>query len=514
MKAKTYLNFLHQHLGLFLFLIMLIIALMTFDNYGMSWDESIQRKTGQVNYDYVFSDDNSLSTWKDKDYGVAFELPLIMLEKVFNLKDSRDIYIFRHLVTHIFFLVGCYFLFILIHYLYKNKLLATVGFLLLILHPRIYAHSFFNSKDVPFLSMFIICFYYFVKAFDKKTILSFIKLGICVGILINLRIMGILILLGALVILILDLIKKQEKQIQLRLIILFLISSCLTLYITWPFLWNDPLNNFAFAFNNMSKFRWDNFVLFNGEFIKATELGWTYIPTWFTITTPIIYLLFGAFGILLLIFQFLKTPYVFLYNSIKRTNLLFLGYFIAPILAVIVLHSVLYDGWRQIFFIYPSFILLIIYGLSHLIKKKKIFIATMSLLTITFGITASFMIRNFPLQGVYFSEILSFSPPEYLRRNFEMDYWGVSYKQSLEHIAKVDTSASIDISVENYPGIANLEMLPTMERKRFNIVPRDSATYFITNYRWHPQDYSEYTNFKFHSLTVEKNTVNEIFKLK
>ena len=505
----------HQHLGVLLFLVMFLIAFMTFDEYGMSWDESTQRETGQVSYNYVFSDDTSLLTWKDKDYGVAFELPLIILEKVFNLKDSREIFIMRHFATHCFFLIGCYFLFLLIEYLYKNKLLATIGFFLLILHPRIYAHSFFNTKDIPFLSMFIICFYYYVKAFDKKSVISFIYLGICVGLLINLRIMGVLILLGTPLILILDIIRGQKKQKQLRLIITFLICSSLTLYITWPFLWNDPLYNFALAFKNMANFRWDRTVLFNGELIKATELNWKYFPTWFSITTPVIYLLFGVIGFLLLTFQFFKTPYAFLNNSIKRTNLLFLGYLLAPVLAVIVFHSVLYDGWRQMFFIYPSFILLSIYGLSHLVKKNnQTLIVALTFLIIEFTLTASNMIRNFPLQGVYFNETLSFNSPEYLRKRFDMDYWGVSYKQCLEYLLKNDTAASINIHVANSAGVYNMDILPAPDRGRIKIVPMEEATYFITNYRWHPHDYDEFKNFKFYSITVENNTVNQIFKLK
>jgi hypothetical protein len=124
------------------------------------------------------------------------------------------------------------------------------------------------------------------------------------------------------------------------------------------------------------------------------------------------------------------------------------------------------------------------------------------------------MIRNFPLENVYFNEAFSFSSPEYLRKTFEMDYWGVSYRQSLEYILKVDASPSINICVANDPGIINLSILPTKERERIKIVPREKATYFITNYRWHPQDYTEYASFKFHSLTVENNTVSEIFKLK
>ncbi|MEO5776302.1 MAG: glycosyltransferase family 39 protein [Flavobacterium sp.] len=512
---KNYLSFLHQHLGFFLFLIMLLIGLLTFDSYGISWDESVSRTNGVISATYAFSDDNRLLTWKDRDYGVAFEIPLVVLEKTFNLTDSRSIYLMRHLVTHLFFLLSCFYLFLLIDYLYKNKLLATVGFFLLILNPAIYAHSFFNTKDIPFLSMFIICFYYFVKAFDKKTLLSFIKLGLCAGLLINIRIMGILIVLAALLILILDIFKAQEKQKQLKLLIVFVITTFLTLYISWPFLWNNPLNNFAYAFENMSNFRWESSVLFNGELIKATDLSWNYIPTWFTITTPIVYLVLGTFGFLLLLFHFFKTPSAFLENSIQRTNLIFLGFFVAPLVAVILFHSVLYDGWRQMYFIYPSFILLAIYGLSHLFRKNnKTFIVSLGFLIITFMFTSIYMIRNFPLQGVYFNEAFSFSSPEYLRKNYEMDYWGVSYKQSLEYILKVDSSTSIDIAVENDPGIYNLHILPPSERKRIKIVPRENATYFITNYRWHPQDYSEYADFKFYSFLVGNNTVSEIFKFK
>lgn len=508
-------NSVKKHLGFFLFAAALFVAMFTYDDYGLTWDEPIQRQTGIISYDYAFSGDTTLLTWKDKDYGVAFELPLILLENAFNLEDSRDIFLMRHFVTHCFFLIGCYFLFLLIDHLYRNKLLATVGFFLLLLHPRIYAHSFFNTKDIPFLAMYIICFYYFVKAFDKRTLWSFVILGICAGLLINLRIMGILLLLGVLLILIVDIFRTIEKRKQLQLIIAFLISSLLILYITWPFLWNDPVNNFITAFTNMSKFRWDGVVLFNGEFMASTALSWYYMPEWFSITTPIIYLLLGVFGIFLIIFQFIKKPLSFLPNSLERSNLLFLGYFLAPIIAVIVLHSVLYDGWRQMFFVYPPFVLICIYGLS---KMKEISIKTYKisgiLLVLGFSFTGWNMIKNAPFQNTYFNEVFLFSSDEFLRKNYEMDYWGASYKQSLEYILKVDSSPKIYISVENYPGTINLDILPPQDRKRFEIAPIENANYFITNYRWHAGEYIWLENSKFHQIKVGNNTINEIFKLK
>ena len=59
--------------------------------------------------------------------------------------------------------------------------------------PRIYANTFVNSKDPPFISMFIIALYLLERAFRKDTVAAFILLGIAVGLLTNLRIMGIML---------------------------------------------------------------------------------------------------------------------------------------------------------------------------------------------------------------------------------------------------------------------------------------------------------------------------------
>jgi len=523
MKEINFFSCLYKYSGLILLFIMFSIALFSFNEYGVSWDEQQQRNIGYKSYDYVFNDDESLLEWYDRDYGVAFELPLVIIEKTlsshnyfYDLTDSKTIYLMRHIVNHIFFLIGGFFLFLLIDFLYKNKLLAIVGFLLLILHPRLYSHSFFNTKDIPFLSMFIISMYYTVKAFDKKTIFNFIKLGFCIGVLINLRIMGVMILPCVIFALVIDSIISDKKIFHAKLIFILVLTSSLSLYITWPYLWIDPFNNFVLAFENMSRFRWEtNSVLVNGELIKATELSWWYIPTWFSITTPIIYLLLGLFASLLVLYKFIKNPLISFSNSIRRHNLIFLVYFIAPVFIVIVLHSVLYDGWRQLYFIYPSFVLLIIYGLSFLAKNyNKVFNFTLLLLMISLISSTNFMVKNYPLQHVYFNNFFSFTAPEYMRENYELDYWGVSYRKSFEYILKNDTSLLININVANPAGKKNLNILSSADINRINLVSFNEASYFITNYRWHPEEYDDLNEYKFHSFKVGNNTVSQIFKLK
>ena len=95
-----------------------------------------------------------------------------------------------------------------------------------------------------------------------------------------------------------------------------------------------------------------------------------------------------------------------------------------------------------------------------------------------------------------------------------MDYWGVSYRQSLEYILENDKSPVINVNISNFADFIILLILPSQDRDRVNFVPFEEATYFVTNYRWHPHDYDDIKEFEYHSFKVANNTVNKIFKLK
>lgn len=153
--------------GILLFIIALAIGLHTYQDYGISWDESTQREFGRISYNYVFKGDKGLLTYSQAYYGVGLELPLMCFEKWFHLTDTRDVYLMRHMVTHILFLLGCLAGYSLVLRLFKNNIMASIAFLVLLLCPRIYAHSFFNSKDVGFLSVFLITLSFAQYAFSK-----------------------------------------------------------------------------------------------------------------------------------------------------------------------------------------------------------------------------------------------------------------------------------------------------------------------------------------------------------
>ena len=79
-------------------------------DYGISWDGPAQRILAEQNVAYVMGDPDALPTDHDRFYGIAFELPLLLVERVLGLDDSRDIYLTRHLITHLFFIAGGFLL--------------------------------------------------------------------------------------------------------------------------------------------------------------------------------------------------------------------------------------------------------------------------------------------------------------------------------------------------------------------------------------------------------------------
>ena len=71
-----------------------------------------------------------------REYGVLFNLPLAFIENFAKIKDIKDVFLLRHFINFlIFFLGSAYFYFTL--RIYYSKIISIVGFLFLILSPRI-----------------------------------------------------------------------------------------------------------------------------------------------------------------------------------------------------------------------------------------------------------------------------------------------------------------------------------------------------------------------------------------
>ena len=203
--------FLARHSGIVALAVFAVVGVAVLDDYGIGWDEEDQRRIGYASFNYIMGDEDALRTDVTKYYGVAFELSLIAVERLLRLEDSRDIFLSRRLLAHAFFLAGGFFAWLLTYRLFGNRLIALLAMLIFLLHPRIYAHSFLNSKDVPFLSMFMIALYLTHRAFRRDTVWAFALCGVGVGLLANIRIMGVMLIPAVLGMLALDVFYAMKR---------------------------------------------------------------------------------------------------------------------------------------------------------------------------------------------------------------------------------------------------------------------------------------------------------------
>ena len=165
------LNFLTARSGLLVCALFLLLGLALAGDYGIDPDEKNQRRIAQANWNYLRGQADSvaqgLPLYSDRVYGVSFELPLLLAQQALGLTNDPAIHRLRAIFTHLFFIVGGYFCYRLAYRLFNHRLLALLALLIFLLHPRLYAHSFFNSKDPVFLSMLVIALYLLERAFRR-----------------------------------------------------------------------------------------------------------------------------------------------------------------------------------------------------------------------------------------------------------------------------------------------------------------------------------------------------------
>jgi hypothetical protein len=252
----------------------------------------------------------------------------------------------------------------------------------------------------------------------------------------------------------------------------------------WPYLWEAPLGNFVAAWRNMSHFRGLGEILYRGQLVMDNALPWHYPLVWIGITVPLYCLLLAGVGGLVVGATLVRRR-AHLYAGKEWQDLLFVVLGLTPLGAVIVLHSVLYNGWRQLYFIYPMLLLLTLRGLVAVWRYQPSINwlarywqpALTLLLGSALAVTAGQMVQMHPLQNLYFNALA----PAQVERQFETDYWSLGQRRGLEWVLAHDTRPRITLSSNRmYPTLLGHQLLPPTERARLVLVDSlAEANYFL-----------------------------------
>lgn len=514
----------------------LYLGLSIYRDYGTHYDEEAQMAIGEHNYNYVFSGNKTLLDFEDRYYGAIFEV--ILHAVTLGMLRTEQIFT-RHLGVFLSFYLGVVFFYFLAKKITNNWFLGLMACLLLVMHPRIFADSFYNSKDIPFLTFFIIASFSLLYFIESPSFLNATLHALTSAVLVTIRLGG-----GIVPVLTIGFGLFSQGFIKLRgfnnlpsfrnmlkfkplknfthnriIILFYYLILCAVLVILFsPILWHNPLSEFFNALQRMSNYPWGGKVLYRGEFITATALPWHYIPTWILITTPIGYLIFTILGLITVVWE-LFHPVDGKARSLQWQDVYILMWFFLPITIGLLLHSTFYDGWRHMFFVYPAMVLIMLRGIQKMINleffRDRRFLAytfVSFLVIIALFQPLRFMLRNHPFENVYFNRLAGEKMNE-IKARYDMDYWGLSYLPGLRYILKSDKSDVIKLYILNTPGRMNAYLLYPNQRKRLLYVDDiKQADYFITNYRWHPQPYTEFTQEVF-SVKVENASILSVFRL-
>ena len=460
------------------FVLFLIVGTVTLDDYGIPRDARTQRDIALANLNYILGDRDARFAGVDQVYGMAFELPLVLAERALGLSDTRAIHLSRHFLTHLLFLIAGVFCYGLIYRMFGSRLLALAALLLFWLHPRLYAHSFFNSKDIPFLSLFMIALFLLYRAFRKDTVGAFILCGVAVGALTNIRVMGIMLFPAVIAMRAADLWFAGGGPPRKHILLtggLFALSGVLVYVSVSPFLWDAPGTAFRSLILVATAHPTVSHQLFRGELILASELPPDYIPHWFAVTTPPLAQLLGIVGIAAVAGAAAKGPGAAFRNTDLRFQLLTLAGLILPVLTVIGLGSTTYDGWRHLYFIYVPGCLLAVWGVRWLATAWARPARRVAVYGVAgAGVGAALLILQItqlhPYQNIYFNFLVDRTTPEYLTRHYDLDFQETSWLQGLEYLLEQYPQGTLYVR-DAWDGHANLNlrMLPAAERHRIAV---------------------------------------------
>ena len=484
-------------LALIVCALFLIAGLAIVDDYGVSWDTAEQRRVA-INTLNLYDNLGWLQVDAMRFYGAAFELPLFLLtERVLGLEDPRHVYLARHVLTHLLFLIGGFCCYLLARRLSGDRLAALLVMLLFLLSPRLYAHSFFNSKDAVFASAFVMALLVVSRAFDRNSLGAYRWCGAAAGLLVNLRVMGVVLFAAVLVFRAWAWFRAEGWAGRRRVVVatgVFVLWGGLVLFISLPYLWRDPVGRLAEMVVVLADHPNIDFELFRGKVFPGAALPWDFMLHWFVISQPPVTLLLGLLGLGALGLAVRGAgPGRGLGAAELRFGVLLATCFALPLVAFVLLRPTSLDDWRHFYFLHGPFCLLATFALMGArqlpvrgLQKGWLGGAACALTAAGLCVVVVQMAQIHPNQHLYFNFLADRKTPERLRSRYTTDYYFMAMRQGYEYILRQAPASIINMKPQGKAPSPrqinrNVRILPAAARNRFTYDRRRDPDFYLAS---------------------------------
>lgn len=416
-------------MALAFFLCYLMIGLRLVGQYRNGVDAWIERNSSLVTYKYInetlfdrkpsseFEKLPNLSDYRDRWYGMAMQIPMVIIEDVYDFKlTKRTVFLMRHHIIFLYCFIGylCFY-FMLCRLFPKNSWLPLIGVAFIALYPRFFPLQFVDVKNLVFNALVMATCYFMLLAVEKKRIVYDVLFGVVAALATNQRVMGVLFictLIGyyAITDIIVHFSEKEQSCGTKKYHILKYPAVILSFFLFWtlitPLSWKSPIQTFFDTFHAFSVFYgWDGTMVFMGSVINRAEMPWYYLPVWMSITIPIVILVLFAIGHVRYVIDIVKSKgrvSAVLGEQKWLTCSLFL--FWAIFFNIVLRQGPIYIGWHHAYFAIIPMVVVALFGLEYLFDKidRRVVYAIVG---VYFVVQCVWMVRHHPYQNVYFNII-------------------------------------------------------------------------------------------------------------
>jgi hypothetical protein len=456
--------------SVWLFVAAVVVVILTFDDYGITWDEDVHNWYGVFVLDYylsAFKDVRSLNWLNLYNYGAAFD----MIAAAVNRISPFGTYETRHLLnglTGVLGLIGCWKL---------TRVLAgpRAGFIaavFLVLTPNYYGQMFNNPKDIPFAVGATWSLYYMVRMvpfLPRPPASLVLKLGIMIGLSLGVRVGGLLLFgyLGAGLGLFVLWRALQSRpsgfaamlsrgagdswRCALLVVVPIIVIAYPVMLLFWPWAQQDPIEHPLKTLEYFSHVTFPFRTLFMGQYVPATDLPWIYLPTHIVLALPELILVLALAALPAAVIGQWRRPggphrtRTIQYALVAIAILFPVGYAVA-------IRAVLFDGMRHFIFVLPPIACTAALVADRLtdrlqdFRHRRVVAAVVAL----YGLGhIAIMGMLHPNQYVYYNGFVGgVKGAEGL---FKTDYWANSYAEAVEGLTQyLETTYGADFEDRDF----------------------------------------------------------------
>jgi hypothetical protein len=418
-------------LALAAFAALAILVLLTFDDYAISNDETVQHHYGELILGYYASGFTDQAVFHFNNlylYGGLFDVISILLDRVLPF----DIFPIRHLLCGLTGLGG-----IVATWAVARLLAGPRAGLLALLALAVcgpwYGTMFNHTKDIPFAAAMMGATYFLLRGtrdLPRPRQRDLLMFGLLLGCALGSRATGLVMIGYAGLFVLLQSTNVGTWAERARFLVstmLRALPAAILAYVimiaAWPWAALEPLNPIR-AIVAFSHFHYGIQTLAFGQIYEMGEVPRWYIPAYLAIKLPLT-ILAGALIALFAIAGNIKNGGL-LRDARQREIALLAFTAIFPVLCHVAGHGPAFTGMRHFLFVVPPLAALAGIGFDVLLAKfetkhRLLAASGLAAVAMAFAFNAETLVRLHPYEYVFFNPLVS--GLKGASRRFDMDYW-------------------------------------------------------------------------------------------